>query len=944
MVMSNNKREGLERLIYIGIGISWIFVAVVITLWIVSMCFFRSDAFAEGRCKDLDVTWTYKTSTGETGECSLPFRINIPLGDRIEFSATLPDDIGDDTYLSWLGGRSFTLYIDGAKRLSYDGGDAWLPGRIVKSKFFSIKLSRADCGKTILIVKDEPKSRNGYLGVFTYGNMLGIIGDIFADYGFNICAAFILFFISVVILLINTGIATIYKIDNLSFRLLGYGMMSVAVWVISDSFLYQTLFGDAYISGIISFMMTPIMPLVFVRYIDEVQKHRYQKVYIALVYVLLTDAIITTVLHFTDIASFELTMLANDIIIGAVSAVILFLIIKDATAGHLPEYKWVAIGIIGLILFSAFEMILINIYTPYSGGLFLTLGIYFLLICSMIHTIGDIITSEREKRAAIDASLVKSTFLANMSHEIRTPINSIMGMNEMILRENKDPDIGTYADHIKRSCNLLMSIIGDVLDFSKIETGKINIVSDPYSTGDLLSDLTNLLNEQAKAKSLGVELDISGDIPTVLEGDENRVKQVVINLITNAVKYTKTGHIGLTAYGTPVLDSSYELTFEVSDTGIGIKDDDQDKLFDSFTRVDQKKNRNIQGTGLGLAIVKALCNIMGGDITVKSKYGEGSVFTAKLIQNVVDPTPLGTSWKQVRRKEQERVEYRASFKAPGKRILAVDDNESNLMVIRQLLKKTELTVDLVDNGKDAIGLCREKKYDLILLDHMMPDLDGVDVLGVIRQRPSNTNYYTPIIVLTANATEGSRKEYIAAGFDDYISKPVSGEKLEEIMAKWILPAKEQASDGKKGNDIISGFEIDDSSLASESKPSSPNSDSASKITALEELLGPDVFKQVIIYCGGREFAGKVLAKIAEDSLKALDNMNNALGSEDFKSYSINAHSIKGMMASAGMETLRDHAKEHEFAAKEERIDYMREDYEAFAEEIGDFCRKVLECV
>ena len=927
--MTKNKNTKLDKCVKICITLSWIAAGIIFLLWIISLFFHSTSTFDKGVTKALDAPWTFTTSSGLSGQCTFPVTINMKFGETVDLSATLPNDIRDGDYLLWRSGRNYVLYIDGEIREQYHAEDAWLPGGNVKGRLWAIRISSADAGKTIRVVRDEPNVNNATFATMYYGDMYGVASTLLDEYGFRFIASLLLLFIAIVLLIINFGISKIYGIDNLSLRLLGYGMVTVAAWAITDSYLYQVAFGENFYSGLVGYMITPIIPIVFIRYLDEVQQNRNMKLYLFLIFLLLADFVVTGVLHFANIMSYQRTLGANDGCVAFVCGIVIFLLIKDCIDGHIKQYKWVGIGLILFIIMTFAEMALINFVDTYPTGIFMMLGIYTLMTCAMVHTIGDIITSEREKRAAIDASIVKTTFLANMSHEIRTPINSIIGMNEMIMRENIDEDIAIYADHIKRSCNLLMSIIGDVLDFSKIESGRLNLVTDPYKTADLVNDLCTFLAEQAAPKSLEIKTDVSASIPSVLEGDENRIKQIVINLITNAAKYTKSGFISLKVYATDAPSETLPegihsgknimLNFEVTDTGIGIREEDVSKLFDSFTRIDEKKNRNIQGTGLGLSIVKALTGIMNGTVDVQSKYGKGSTFTVQIPQHVVDSLPIGADWKFAKKEKPEPSSYKASFKAPGKQILVVDDNESNLMVIRQLLKHTEVHTDLIDNGRDAVGLCEQKKYDLILLDHMMPEFDGIDVLHSIKEHPFEQNYHTPVIVLTANATEGSRQEYLELGFDDYISKPVSGATLEAILAKYL------ADDAIGDSPHLHGADGD--------CPQLHNPEAA----YLEEFLGEEKFKQVMLYCGGREFACRVMAKVAEDSLKALGRMRLALDQGDLQAYALAAHSIKGMMGSACQDEIQVLARNHETAAKEGRADFLEKDYDNFALEVSRFC-------
>lgn len=388
---------------------------------------------------------------------------------------------------------------------------------------------------------------------------------------------------------------------------------------------------------------------------------------------------------------------------------------------------------------------------------------------------------EEAQAEAENANKAKSMFLANMSHEIRTPINSVLGMNEMILREANDDAIIDYAQNIDSAGNALLALINDILDFSKIEAGKFELVDETYSFQKLIHDCFVMLLPRAEAKNLGFTFKIDENIPCKLRGDKQRVLQILINIISNAIKYTQSGSVTVTASYSQVSDSEIMLSVAVADTGIGISDEDKNKLFDAFVRAEQYKNRNIEGTGLGLAITKQLTEMMNGTITVDSEKNRGSVFTVNVVQKVVNYTPGGAFGTQT---ETESRATGESFTAPDAKILAVDDIKTNLKVITALLKRTQIQVDTAESGTEAISLCSEKKYDLILMDHMMPTPDGIETFKTIRNG-DGPNKDTPQIILTANAISGASDEYISIGFDNYLSKPIKSNELEAMLMNYL---------------------------------------------------------------------------------------------------------------------------------------------------------------
>ncbi|MCR5324370.1 MAG: response regulator [Lachnospiraceae bacterium] len=384
--------------------------------------------------------------------------------------------------------------------------------------------------------------------------------------------------------------------------------------------------------------------------------------------------------------------------------------------------------------------------------------------------------------AAIAAGKAKSQFLAQMSHEIRTPINAVLGMNEMILREADESNIIEYSNNIQSSGRTLLSLINSILDFSKIEDGKMEIIPVKYDTATLVSGLVNSIYGRAKEKGLEFIAEIDESIPAVLLGDDVRLSQVVMNLLTNAVKYTEKGSVTFRIRSAGTEGNSVILAVEVEDTGIGIRKEDISKMFQSFERLEEKRNRNIEGTGLGMSIVTRLLEMMGSELSVESIYGEGSVFSFRIKQQIIDAVPMGryTERQAEMIKEQDSERY---LYTSGVRVLVVDDNTMNLKVVKNLLKLCNIVPDMVKSGYEAIDILKEKKYDIIFLDHMMPKLDGIETMKIIRSEGLAGD--ARIIALTANAVAGVREEYISVGFDDYLSKPIELHALEKLLIRYL---------------------------------------------------------------------------------------------------------------------------------------------------------------
>lgn len=386
---------------------------------------------------------------------------------------------------------------------------------------------------------------------------------------------------------------------------------------------------------------------------------------------------------------------------------------------------------------------------------------------------------------ARNAAKSKSDFLSNMSHEIRTPINAVLGMNEMITRESNDAQISEYSRNIASSGNMLLALINDILDFSKIESGKVAIIRVEYQLSTVVNDLMNMIKERAEKKNLGLKLKINPQIPNYLYGDEVRIRQIVLNLLTNAVKYTDSGTITLNVdFANRGNQSQIDLILSVKDTGRGIKKQDINKLFNSFQRLEESRNKNIEGTGLGLSIVGGYVKLMHGKIDVISEYNQGSEFIVTLPQKVIKRDEIGNfDFKFNKSGTTEKSNYKPSFHAPKARILTVDDNKMNLIVVKNLLKATQIKIDIAGSGQECIDMVKNNIYDIILLDQMMPEMDGTECLNILRTEKLCEN--TPVIVLTANALSGARDSFIKQGFDDYLSKPIVPLELENMLRHWM---------------------------------------------------------------------------------------------------------------------------------------------------------------
>ena len=530
--------------------------------------------------------------------------------------------------------------------------------------------------------------------------------------------------------------------------------------------------------------------------------------------------------------------------------------------------------------------------------LFLTAGLY------LAHVRRKALQSDalrREKELADSANRAKGAFLANMSHEIRTPINAVLGMNEMILREGKDPVVARYAQNIRSAGRTLLDLINDVLDFSKIESGKIEIVDIDYRLSNLLRNAINMAKPRAEGKGLSFGFEVDETLPDTLFGDMTRVQQIVVNLLTNAAKYTEKGSVNFRVSGERNEEAGdVVLRFVVQDTGIGIREEDKEKLFKDFNRLDSVRNRSIEGTGLGLAITKRLANLMGGDVVFESTYGVGSVFTATVSQKIDGDELIGDFSARMSDAGRNEPAYRASFFAPDARLLVADDNEMNLMVVKGLLKKTGVQIDAVTDGQAVLNRLAKSRYDAVLLDHRMPGMSGVDTLHVAKKLPNAED--TPFLVLTADAVAGMREQFLSEGFDDYLSKPLDGAALEWTLMKY-LPAEK-----------VHPFEETETP---------PEKDTAAALTAAaeesaEQTDEPPVFDKTLglRYCGNSlDFFRELATLFVELHPEKKAQIEDAYRAEKWNDYVTYTHALKSSSLSIGGKRLSETAKKLEAAGK-----------------------------
>ena len=526
--------------------------------------------------------------------------------------------------------------------------------------------------------------------------------------------------------------------------------------------------------------------------------------------------------------------------------------------------------------------------------------------------------ADAARHEALAANEAKGKFLAHMSHEIRTPINAVLGMDEMILRESKEKNIKEYAMDIYTAGQTLLSLINDILDFSKIESGKMEIVPVEYDISSMIHDLANMASRRAENKHISLWVEVDEQIPSRLYGDDVRIRQVLTNILTNAVKYTNEGTVWLRIKSC-VTGDRVLLKFEVEDTGIGIKEEDLPKLSAEFERIEEDRNRNIEGTGLGMSITIQLLALLGSRLEVESVYGSGSKFYFELEQKIVDHTPVGNFESRVHQIAED-YSYDSDIYAPDAEILVTDDNAVNRKVLRHLLKETGIRVTEAEGGRQCLELVQENHYDLIFLDHMMPEMDGIETLHQMKELTDFPCQDTPVVVLTANAVSGAKEKYLAEGFDDFLSKPVVPEKLDAMIRK-MLPDDlfEEAADRPAQTE------------AQQIKPEAADD----WMETLPPVDGLD-WQYACMHLPDRELLEFTVKEFYDQIDSAADLLEQAYGrmTEDgqMERYRIQVHAMKSLAATVGILPLSGVAKILEYAARDGRADVIRSMTTVFLEE------------
>ena len=652
---------------------------------------------------------------------------------------------------------------------------------------------------------------------------------------------------------------------------------------------------------------------VLVLYVLRVFPEGYDPTPVAMAFMLFT-----LVVFVWNRKDFDLTRLAANTVLNSLSACMItldenrkVLVYNDAAKQMFPDitiYKKI----------SNVESFPMNIFESEDGGDFeigdkyyeghvrsledhehIVRG-YTVLIMDVTNTYEYVREVNEMREKAEEANRAKSDFLANMSHEIRTPMNAVVGMSELIIEESRGRKMYDYACDIKSAALNLLSIINDILDLSKVEAGKMELVENEYYVQVLIKDTMNLVHMAAEQKGLQMKVDVEDNIPHKLLGDEGRIRQVLINILNNSIKFTKNGHVSFAVSGGYIDDEHINLNFVIEDTGIGIKKEDMDSIFEAFRQLDMNKNRQTEGTGLGLPITKKLVNLMQGDIQVESEYGKGTRFIIQIRQKVVDKRTVREVPITRNSIEQKKNQM---FVNRDYKVLVVDDNAINRKVAVAMLESYAFRIHEASSGKAAIEMVKKHDYDMIFMDHMMPEMDGVEAMRIIRSECADTTKNTVIVALTANAIQGAREMYLENGFEDFLSKPFERVQMYELLERWIPKEYREYIDDEIEEDKVTEDDI-----------------------AELFMFGVNVREAVNRKNGGIEAYMRLLNEFRMDGIKRKPLLCKLAQEKDYEGYEIEVHALKCTSANIGADNLSKEAKEHEQAAEEGSYGYIDRQY------------------
>lgn len=921
-------------------GIIFVFVVVFMIVSVFSHHSEEGDASVQGHFGyGLSEGWTLTSPDGSVQEeIDLPYAVTLTESDMIVFQNTIPQELSGMTLTFSCENADVRVFLDGEEleRQTADtdaGSEQYVT---IPEAGQEAEAWRELCMELTAVNADsEAVFEEAVIGA---GDtmVVGLVGNNLAD-----IACCLLIVISAVILFVLAVIRWYTNQPSQGGLFLGLFGLTAGVYCFIGTDT-MNLFFDMQGMHVLQEYLMLMLPLFLALYFEKNLGHMFPRRFGGLLFIVSCNAVVQIILELLGVRDLLAMADVSAAMLGLVCVVAIASLIQ---LGGKSRGRQILLPILAVLVLLAGEVaeVILNYFSLYAYARVATL--YGMALFGLLLAILHILHISREyrrdaeekvketeqqnrqlaqaKREAFAANEAKGKFLAQMSHEIRTPINVILGMDEMILRESTEPNVREYAMDIHTAGQSLLSLINDILDFSKIDSGKMEIVPVNYEVSSMIHDLVNMTLQRAIDKGLRLEVEVDPDIPSRLFGDDVRIRQVLINILTNAVKYTEKGTIWLRVRN-HVSEGKAALRFEVEDTGIGIKEEDLPKLSAEFERIEENRNRNIEGTGLGMSITIRLLKLLDSALHVESRYGEGSKFSFELEQKIMDETPIGDFGSKVKQMA-ENYTYESALYAPDAKILVVDDNATNRKVLRNLLKETQIQVTEAGGGEECLSLVQENRYDLIFLDHMMPGMDGVETLHHMKALSEFPNKDTPVVVLTANAVSGAKEAYLEEGFDDFLSKPVVPDKLEGMILK-MLPKELLQKAGK-----------------AERKPSAKAPAAEFQLEELPVVEGLD-WNYAWLHLPDPELLAYTVREFYEQIEPAADALERAYGgiadAAYLEQYRIQVHAMKSLAATIGIIALSGMAMVLEAAARDGNTDIITSMTDVFLAEWRSYLLKL----
>lgn len=842
--------------------------------------------------------------------------------------------------------KEMRIYIDGVLREAYLCENFWYADEHISSAYLMLELSEADAGKRLRVeLGAEGQARLEEISI-GYGNNAWF--GLLEKYLPAVIAAFFLVCCGILAMLVQPVLSRFFHAGNTVF-LLGQVILVIGCWMLSESRIRQLIFHAPSYSTVFAYLLLEIIGGFTVMYFNAVQKYQYNRIYCIYEAVLFGIAAVNTALDLSGLVDFNKTVIFSHywMLVGGIMVAVT--VVLDYRAKRLQTYSITAGGMAVFVAFCLAEAINYYLADFPVLGIYVGIGLVILLGATVIQSIRDELIKvrqaeemQRAKEDAENANRAKSLFLARVSHEIRTPVNAIIGLNEMILRESKEAETLQYAKDVKNASIGLLDIINELLDASKIEAGVMELVIAEYELGSLLNDLYNMIRARLGDKNLKLVFEVDPEMPSRFAGDDMRIRQILLNLLTNAVKYTNEGTITVRLNWRDEGEQAV-LHYTVKDTGIGIREEDIGKLKAAFRRVDLLRNKNIEGTGLGLNIVQQYLALMDSELEIHSEYEKGSEFSFEIVQKIVDRTKLGDFHERfcaAEKAAQKTVPYRA----PGAKVLVVDDHRMNLKVFCNLLKETGIQIKEAESGKECLEILHQQSFDLIFLDHMMPGMDGIETLHRIREEKLCDE--VPVIMLTANATVGSKERYLTEGFADFLSKPILPDRLDAIMLQYLPREQVQLLINETvGQESAPAEEIknsrDDGTV--EEHSSEDIGQKGECVMGAETVFGqikealPELdYEAALKTCmGDEEFYLELFQDYSELPIK--EELTKHYAEGDYKNYCIRIHGFKNNSYSIGARELGDLAYAMEQLTREEIPEEIADMQKILFEEYDRIC-------